>query len=399
MPIAEPLKTIWPGTVRNPSVRTAVFAFALSRLVVFTIFILGTNLKVVEPNRIFLTEAEEIEVSLSAEGIINGLRSLATRGDGGWYLHIAHRGYERIPFERSLPHNWAFFPLFPLLWRAAATFTGGYLLTGIALSNLLFFFALLVLHRTALAFNLDGGSANRAVFYLAIFPASYFFSLPLAESLFLLLTAGCFLAAKRNSWWAAALLAALASTTRLTGLMLLPALWLLQWQATGTWKPRLQTLSLLLVPTGLVGYMIFLHSITGNPLAFAGVESAWGRQPQFFVQTLFEYLSHPLNISYKWNFKLLNFAAALLALVCSAVLMKRRQWSLGFYVLVATMLPLFSGTLQSMARYVMVLFPIFFVLGGVGATSKYDRVITTVFLVLLGIMTLLCTIIVTLALS
>ncbi len=393
------LNTIWQRLVRDRGLRSTVFAFTLTRLLVFGIFLLGTNFKVVEPNRIFGVDAEELQVSLKEPGVFDRLSLLAMRGDGGWYLHIADRGYERIPFDQTQPRNWAFFPLWPLVWRAAATVTGGFLLTGIVLSNLCFFFALLLLHRLAIAFGLDDGVADRTVFYVAAFPTSYFFSLPMSESLFLLLTVGSFLAARRNSWWIASLLAALAATTRVSGLLLLPALLILQWQSDGRLKPSLKTLSLALVPLGVLAYMAYLKSITGHALAFLEIQPAWGRKAQFFVVTLFEYLSDPLELSYKWNFKWLNFLAALLGFVCGFVLLKRKQWALGVFTLGAVIIPLSSGTLQSMTRYMMVVFPICFVLAVAGRSPRIDQIVRAVCLVSLGIMTLLCTIIVTLALS
>lgn len=385
--------------VRDRAIRSACFAFILTRLIIFAIFILGTNIKVVEPNRIFNVEAEELQISLKEPGVWNRLAALAMRGDGGWYLHIADRGYERIPFETQTPHNWAFFPLFPLVWRGLAALTGEFLLTGIVLSNLFFFGALVVLHRVAMSFGLDESAADRAVFYVAAFPVSYFFSLPMSESLFLLLTAGSFLAARKNWWWLASVLAALSATTRLSGLLLLPALLILQWQTERRLRPTLKTLSLSLIPLGLLGYMLYLRSITGNALAFSAIQPAWGRRPQFFLLTLFEYLSDPLELSFRWNFKLLNFLAALLAFGCSFVLLKQRRWALSVYVLGAVLLPLSSGTLQSMTRYSMVVFPVFLVLAELGKRERCDQVMRAVFLSGLGIMTLLCTIIVTLALS
>ena len=393
------LSTIGSLLLRDRGVRSAVFSFTLTRTIILVIFLLGTNIKVVEPNRVFGKDAEEIAISLQEPGVMKRLSALAMRGDGGWYWHIADRGYEKIPFEQTEPHNWAFFPLFPLLWNAAATVTGEFPFTGIFLANLFFFFALLLLHRAALSFGLDEAAADRTLFYVAAFPASYFFSIPVSESLFLLLTVGSFLAARRDRWWLASILAALAATTRLSGLLLLPALLILQWQKDSSMKPSLKTLSLSIIPMGTLGYMLYLRSITGNAFAFSAIQPAWGRKVQFFVFTLFEYLSSPLELSYKWNFKLLNFIAALLAVVCSFVLLRRRQWALGIYVLGAVLLPLSSGTLQSMTRYSMVAFPIFFVLAQAGRSSRVDQIIRSVFLVLLGIMTLLCTIIVTLALS
>jgi hypothetical protein len=47
----------------------------------------------------------------------------------------------------------------------------------------------------------------------------------------------------------------------------------------------------------------------------------------------------------------------------------------------------------------MVAFPIFFVVGMASKSAATDKVVSSVFVALLAIMTLLCTIIVTLALS
>jgi hypothetical protein len=221
----------------------------------------------------------------------------------------------------------------------------------------------------------------------------------MAESLFLLLTAGTFLAAMRRRWILAALLAALAATTRFSGLLLLPVLWVLQCQADRSFRPSVKTLTLAIVPLGLLVFMGYLYSITGNAFAFAAVEPAWGRRPQLFVLTLFEYLRQPLELSYKWNFKLFNFLVAMLAFACGIVLLKRRHWAFGLYVLACVILPLSSGTLQSMGRYMMVVFPIFFVLAEAGRRPLFDRSILVLFVSLLAIMTLLCAIIVTIALS
>lgn len=381
------------------SVRTAVFVFALTRALVFGIFVLGTHVSVVEPNRAFPNEPQEIRISLARSNVLNRLRQLASRGDGGWYWHIAERKYEAAPFEVTEAHNWAFFPLFPICWRLAAKVTGGFPLTGIVLSNVFFFFGLIMLHKTAGAFGADEATADRTVFYLAAYPLSYFFSLPLSESLFLLLSTGTFYAAKRNSWWTAGLLGALASATRLTGLFLLPALLVLQWQSHRTAKPDRRTVALLLIPLGLLAFMIYLHYRTGNAFAFLQVEAAWGRNFALPWRPLLDYLRHPLEISFRWDFRLLNFAAGILGLVCGIVLAKKRQWALATFTLLCVLAPLSSSLLQSMARYMMGVFPIFMVLGAAGKAVRTDQVIRAIFLVLLGLMTAFCTVIITLALS
>ena len=147
-----------------------------------------------------------------------------------WYIGIAEHDYEHMPFNADVPRNWAFFPLFPLLLRLASYVTGEFVITGMVLSHICFLLALFLLHRVALLFGLSACDADRSLFYLAVFPTSYFFSIPLPESLFLMLTVASFYFAKSERWWLAGLFGAFASATRTTGVLLLPALAVLYWE-------------------------------------------------------------------------------------------------------------------------------------------------------------------------
>lgn len=370
--------------LRDRSVRSAFFAFALTRALVFVVFVLATHFVMVgEPRP--MGEFQEPVIELHGRTIVQRLRPLAYRGDGGWYVGTAMNGYERRAFDATEQHNWAFFPLYPLSLRIASYITGGYLLTGMLLSNLFFLPALVLTHKTALAFGLDEEAADRTVFYLAAFPTSYFFSLTQTESLFLLLTVGSFYAASRERWWLAGALGALASATRFSGIFLLPALALLYWKRHG-FRLRAGAFGLLLVPFGLLSFMLYLHVITGNAFAFKDVLVTWGRTTGFFVNTLFGYVARFRVVSESWNFAFLNFAAAMLALVCGVVLARRRQWSLALYTLLSIIAPLSSQLLQSHARYVLTIFPVFMVLAQWGRHPLVDQTIRAVFIVLLGLM-------------
>jgi hypothetical protein len=258
-----------------------------------------------------------------------------------------------------------------------------------ALSALFLFGALLFLHKVVAGFGFELADANRAVFYLAACPVSYFFSLPMTESLFLLLTVGSFYAAKRERWLLAGLLGALASATRITGILLLPALILLYWQTYHTLRPRLNLLPLLLIPTGLLAFMYHLYCLTGNPLAFKDITAAWGRQPGFFLMPLLVYLGDPLQLAVPWDFRLVNFLGATAALLCGFVLLKWRSWSMAFYTLASMFVALSSGLLQSQARYALVVFPIFIVLAVVGRNPRVDLTLRTLSLIMFVLMTLM----------
>jgi Gpi18-like mannosyltransferase len=385
---------------RDPSARAALFAFTLSRVTVLVIFVLVGLIKTA-PDQ--YPDHFDTYLSLHKAPVARILRDEVLTADVNWYVGIAESGYEKLPFNADVPRNWAFFPLFPLLLHLASYLTREFVITGMALSHIFFLLALFLLHRLALLFGLSADDADRCLFYLAVFPVSYFFSVPLPESLFLMLTVASFYFAKSERWWWAGLCGAFASATRTTGVLLLPALAVLYWEMYRPLFPvralRKDGLGLLLIPAGLAAYMIYLYALTGNALAFNGAQAAWGRKAGFFYLPLYDYLRHPAEIAAHWNFKLLNFLAVMMALGCGLALFKRRQFALATYTLLAVLVALSSSLLQSQARYAMVVFPVYMALAVLGRRPKLDQTIRAVFLVLFALMSALFAAHFTLALS
>lgn len=381
----------------DPSLRAGIFVFVLTRSLILAVLLLSSTI-VFEPTvKTPFGIVHESSISLQRQSIPGILRRVTSGADSGWLMNIAINGYEKEPFNTTTQHTWAYFPLYPLLWRGAARITGEFPLTGIALSNCCLLLALLLLHRIVMAFGYDEAVAGRTVFYLAAFPVSYFFSLAQTESLFLLLTVACLYAAKRDRWWLAGTLAALASATRFAGVFLLVPLCVLSWQsyrnASGakTNQSPVRVISraipLVLVPLGLIAFMIYLRVVTGNSLAFADIQVAWGHSAGFFWRPLLTFLRDPGLVSAGWDFRLVNFAAAVVALVCTAVLLKRREWALGLFAAVSILVPMSSQPLlQSLARYVMVIFPVFIVLALAGRSPRIDQSIRAIFVGLLCLM-------------
>lgn len=380
-----PLLSRWPFD--DKSVRAALFAFTLTRALVFLIFIFVVNIKTNDVAVSFGAGEQHPYVTLEKSSVAQSLRPLARRADGGWNIAVAEEGYEHAPFEASAQHNWAIFPLYPLLVRFIARLTRDYELTAIALSNLCFLLALILLHKTVLAFGFEPSVADCTLFYLAVFPTSYFFSVAQTESLFLLLTAASFYAAARESWWTAGIFGALASATRFSGILLLPALLLLYWQRH-RFRLRANLLGVLLVPFGLLSFMYYLWRITGNAFAFKDVQAAWGRSATFFFQPIFNYAINDREIASPWDFRLLNFSMALLAFICAYALARRREWALAFYTLASVVIPLSSQSWMGMTRYMMVVFPISLMLAVRGQSSRMERVISTAFIALFSLMTI-----------
>lgn len=365
------------------SIREALFAFLLTRILIFAVLICVPHYKIVPPNDPY--------INLEHAPIARQLRQTMAQADTNHYMAIAQMGYAHEPFDvnSGRSQSFAFFPMLPILMWVLRQTTSDAMLWSAALCNLFFFLALVLLYRLTVAFGYSDTVARRTIFYLAAFPVSYFFALPFTESLFVFFTVASFYAAKRERWWVAAIAGMFASATRVTGVLLLPSLLILSWQIYRSLQIK-KILGLLLVPLGLFSYMFYSWWLSGDALAFTHASAAWGRKPTiFFLGPLYRYLIHPHEIVAGWHFNLLNAACALLCFFCLYILVRRREWAFALYTFTSVVVPLSSGLLQSLERYTMGFFPVFIALAVAVRSEHQDHAIRFVFVFLLAIMTFL----------
>jgi len=359
------------------------FAFALSRAIIFAVWF--AVLQYPTPSAETEPNWWEPKLVLTAPGFGDSLGGLVRFYDASWYATIAEHGYDAGPFDARAQHNWAFFPLQPLLWRVASAATGEFALTGIALANLSFLIALVVVHRTTLALAFAPPTADRTVLALALFPASYFFALPWTESLFLLLSASCFLAALRERWWLAGILAALASITRMNGLFLLAALAVLLWQARDR-TPRIAWLALVLAPLAFLGFAAHLYAVTGDALAFVHIQGAFAR-PAHPTREAIEWAIRRWDwVIEGWNFRWLNGAAMLAGAVAAIWFAWQRRLACAVFLALGLAAPLGTATVMSGARYAIGLFPFAIALGAWTRNRYVELALWTASAALLALM-------------
>lgn len=330
--------------------------------------------------KVYSSSVWETRIELQGERFTPELVRVAMVGDAWFYRSIALGGYDTHATAGKAA-NWAFFPLYPLAVRTLGP-TGEFALDGMVLSHIFFLIALLLLGSLLTSQGYDVPDAERAIWYAAFFPTSYFFSLPMTESLFLALSLAAVLSGAAARWWMAGVFGGLAALTRAPGvLLLLPLVIMFIERPHGS---RVKAAWLLLVPAGTGVFIWHLWRVTGDPLAFVHVQQNWGREARFFWTPLVEFLRHPSLVSGPWNLIALNLAVTLLVLFAGGALLMQRRWSFGVYALASVLLPLSTGSLQSMARYAAVIFPLFAWLSVAGRRQSVDRLITGIGITLLG---------------
>lgn len=319
--------------------------------------------------------------------------------DGVHYITIANQGYEGTALIQ------AFFPVFPLFLSLFHNF----FLIGV-FWNIVFTIGICLL-----LFLLSHTKNIQQKWWVLLaflsFPTSFFFGALYNEALFLFLVLASFTLAREKQWFWAALLAGIASGTRVVGIFLLPALFLELWLDTyqkSWWNFSLKNILvffqkrwkevviLLLSGVGLVSYMFYLSQTFSDPLYFFHVQDEFGAGRQdsliLFPQVIWRYYKILTTIPFDWKFfsylQELIFSLGTLGLLF--FYWKKIRPSYLLFSLGAFFIPPLTGTFSSMPRYILVCFPIFFILGDILSKSRVARfVILPLFWVLLFLNTLL----------
>lgn len=284
------------------------------------------------------------------------------RADVTFYIDIAQNGYERRPFSLEGQANWAFYPLWPLVLRLAGLLFSNLVTAGIVISTLAFVAAELLLYQL-LRLDFDEQVAQLAVIALACFPAAHFFARPGPEALFLLLTVGALLAARKQRWLLAGALGGLATLTRLQGLLLLApllAIYAAQYRRTQAHQPG--GLALAALPLALAGFMGYLYTLTGNPFASFDIQKAWENNASYPFDAMAQFIASPHIISY-YGFDLnpLSFGFVFSAVLLTIAMLFDRRVPIEYtlYTVLNILLTVARDTLTGSLRYLAILFPLF----------------------------------------
>jgi len=294
--------------------------------------------------------------------------------DARWYRIVAERGYLLVRGRFSDP---AFFPLLPVLERAATWIGLSPVVAGVLLANIGLLAGLILFYRLGQEL-LPEAVARRAAIYLAVFPFSFVFSMAYPEGVVLPLVALTGLVALRDRWLAAGACVALATLGRPEGLMLsIPVIAI----AASHW-PRLTTAArakavaaALAGVSALVAFSLELWWAVGDPLAWGKAEQAWGRA--FSVTGPREAIGAvgtALQSNNLWLYRDVAFCAIYLALLVAALRARvPRSWIAAGAAMV--LFPLMSGSFTSDGRFGLLALPVFWGLADLGGRRWSNRII------------------------
>ena len=308
------------------------------------------------------------------------------RWDTGWYMTLVREGYTVHGNLAQQQSNVTFFPLYPylvrlLLWPIPHQWQsdGVILLVGVILSNLFLLGGLLLLYLLTLELTHKTDVAQRTVLYLLLFPSAFFLSCFYTDVAFLFLSVAALYAAQRRAWAWAALAAALLGITRPLGVLIAPVLvWLymssVEWRID---KIRANFLWLLLTPLPFLLYLVWIGQATGDFLAPVSAQQAFFRGfawpwTTLLAPTKANFLMTPLEQS----------SVVLFLAVAVIACWRLPSAAYGLWVMALILPPLFTGTMTSFLRYLVVMVPIFVVMAHWGARPAIDRILQTVMLAL-----------------
>jgi hypothetical protein len=332
--------------------------------------------------------------------------------DSEYYLGIAVGGYDDPRGGRetnpatgqTTARNYSFFPLYPYLMKGLAVPLGIFELPPIAtaalagsiLSLLGTLAGMIALYDITRDYFDEEGSL-RTVFYLLIFPSAFFLAQIYTEGLFIGLAFGTLALSKRGKWFWASVLAIFASWTRAYGAILALPL-AITWLRSVPWKElnprtiRNMVLQGLCVFLPIAAYLVWRYSPLGRGWAELQVFyfgrglltinnslDSWRTGYQFAIT------NGPATVYF--GIEILTIAIAFFA----SLGLIRRDPPVALFSLAVVILAVFSGSAQSMERYMLAAPATFIGLAYLGRHKGFDRTWTIASVLLMGMLVALYT--------
>jgi hypothetical protein len=311
-------------------------------------------------------------IVLGAMGVaaLAGHRSVAYQidtWDSKWFIRAARSGWpSRLPMIHGHVNGntIAFFPGFPLTFRWFSDLTGTSLLVAGAIVSTVSGLTAMIAIWALVRHYAGAKAADRSTLLVALFPASFVFSLVYAEGMIITLVAACLLALLRRRWLLAGVLAAVATGIAPVALAVVvscawSALWAIRrdrdWSALA---------APLLAPLGFVVYQLWLWHHTGDLSAWRQTElGGWKSyvSAAYPVHVITGFIGHPLSSTASIN---MVFAGIIITIVCAVVAYRDRLPSpVLLYGLCVAVVAILTRPVGPRPRFILLAFPLILAIG------------------------------------
>lgn len=288
------------------------------------------------------------------------------RWDSYWYLDIVNNGYY-LRTDNTLA-NVVFFPLYPTLIKIVGTILpassagglGNFVLAGWLISMTFLLLASAYFYKLVKEFHPEI-DPELPILLMLIFPTAFFFNVIYTESLFLFLTIAVFYYAFKRRFYLAGLFAFLGALTHSNGAFFaLPILWEIVrvngWRNLLPIKEWKKLIPVLFAPFGSFLFLTYDYLKFGDPMLFFKIQSAWGRS--FSINwDHFSFFSHPSIVN-----MFIDIFLAVFIITATILVWKKLSPLYSIFMSLTLFAAFSSGTLMSVGRYSLVMFPLFILL-------------------------------------
>jgi hypothetical protein len=305
------------------------------------------------------------------------------RFDANWYLLIAQKGYGTVSGDVHFP------PLYPILIRWVSIFLRDEMLASLFLSQLALYYLVKLLYDLFAEWG-SPATASKALFFFLIFPTSFFLFSAYTEALFMIAAILCLRSIQTGKWHWAGFWIFCATLIRLQGIvLLLPLAW-------GIFQTRFKNVRWVdlffagFSPAVAAGVYLLLRAGVGDSSVIPLNEANLHARMVFPWETVLYSVRYIFDGSggYIDVLNLVTFLSFSVLLV-----MYWKKFPIEYALFSAASILIFSARwvdtqpLNSMIRYLLTVFPIFFLLGRFGENKWVNRLI---FLGFLGLNLFLC---------
>lgn len=317
----------------------------------------------------------------------NSLTGIFHQNDSFWYEKISKEGYpiltnkDAIGFsykEVYVQSSWAFFPFYPLLNAAIVkTMNCTYADSALFLSLLFSILAFIGFYKFNLVYLQDEKKSFFNTLLFMVLPFNYYFSVFYTEAIFFTFLIFCFISIYYKREWMLFFLLIPLTLLRPNGIILTVPLFLYYLERRTLLIGYKLNFKELIKKQHLVVFFYFTSSIivfliygyyqkkmTGEFFAFSIAQRGWYREFMFPILALFR------RGDFATQF---NSFYTIVVIIFSIFAWKKFNLSLNVLIWISLILPMCSGSMTSMQRFITIIFPLVIYLGEIIYLTKFKR--------------------------